>query len=56
MLCQILFVSVNQSFRDTYDLKQLEVWVERGNFRTVRPAGSSTSRRSRSVAGIVPAL
>jgi hypothetical protein len=29
MLCPVLFVSVNQSFRDTYDLKQLEVWVER---------------------------
>ncbi|MER7983357.1 hypothetical protein [Streptomyces sp. NPDC095817] len=24
-----LFVSVNKSFRDTFDLKQLEVWVER---------------------------
>lgn len=29
MLCPTLFVSVNQSFSDTFDLKQLEVWVER---------------------------
>ncbi|GHE14803.1 hypothetical protein [Streptomyces alanosinicus] len=38
MLCPILFVSVNQSFRDTYDLKQLEVWVERAWAITVSKA------------------
>ena len=40
MLCPVLFVSVNQSFRDTYDLRQLEVWVERAWAITASKAGA----------------
>jgi len=40
MLCPILFVSVNQSFRDTFDLRELEVWVERAWAITASKAGA----------------
>ncbi|WP_331770740.1 hypothetical protein OG948_44640 (plasmid) [Embleya sp. NBC_00888] len=37
-MSRILFVSVNQTFDDTFDLRELEVWVERAWAITVTKA------------------